>query len=121
MKTPFELMGGTYHQEGDFLIPDLIVPRAPKIGVWGMRRKRYLQQYHDGIYTGMLLSGKLNAHLKEIDYAAEEMFLQLVDQMAARENVTERLKAQNQMLWVQRMNSIRDRAMEIVNRDLIYS
>ena len=61
----------TYHREGDYLIPDLIAPPAPKIGVWGMRRKRYLQQYHDGIYTGMLLSGKLNAHLEEIDRTAE--------------------------------------------------
>ena len=60
----------TYHREGDYLIPDLIPPESPRIGVWGMRRKRYLQQYYDGIYTGLLLSGKLNAHLEEIDRAA---------------------------------------------------
>ena len=121
MKTPYELTGGTYHQESDYLIPDLIAPPAPKIGVWGMRRKRWLQQYHHGIYTGMLLSGKLNAHMEEIDRAAEDMFLQLVSQMAINEGVTEQLKAQDQVLWVQRMNSIRDRAMETVNNELIYT
>lgn len=121
MKTPYERMGGTYHQEGDYLIPDLIAPPAPKVGVWGLRRKRYLQQYHDGIYTGLLLNGKLNAHLEEIDHAAEDMFFQLIDQIAACEGVTDQLKAKDQMLWVQRMNRIRNRATEIVNRDLIYA
>ena len=120
-QSDFEHMGGTYHREGDYLIPVLIVPRAPKIGIWGMRRKRYLQQNHDGIYTGMLLSGKLNAHLEEIDRAAEDLFFQLVDQMAASDGVTEQIKANNQMQWVQRMNNIRDRAMEIVNHELIYT
>lgn len=110
----------TYHRKGEYLLPDLIPPEAPEIGIWGMRRKRYLQQYHDGIYTGLLLSGKHNAHLEEIDHAAEDMFLQLVNQMAAREGVTEQLKAQDQMLWVQRMNSVRIRATEIVNQELIY-
>ena len=64
----------TYHREGDYLIPDLIPPESPKIGVWGMRRRDYLKKYHDGIYTGMLFSGKLNAHLEEIDRSANEMF-----------------------------------------------
>lgn len=120
-QSDYECMGGTYHKEGDYLIPDLIAPPAPKIGVWGLRRKRYLQQHHDGIYTGLLLSGKLNTHLEEIDHAAEDMFLQLVDRIAAREGVTDQLKAKDQMLWVQRMNSIRNRAAEIINRDLIYA
>ncbi len=120
-QSDFERMGGTYYQEGDYLVPDLIAPPAPKIGIWGMRRRRYLQQYHDGIYIGMLLSGKLNTHLEEIDRAAENMFLQLVDQMAAREGVTEQLKAQDQLRWVRRMNSIQDRAIEVVNHDLIYA
>ncbi|MBE6997233.1 MAG: TnpV protein [Ruminococcaceae bacterium] len=100
----------TYHREGDYLIPDLIAPPAPKIGVWGMRRKRYLQQYHDGIYTGMLLSGKLNAHLEEIDRTAEDMFFQT--------GVTERLKAENQLEWVRQMNAIRVQAEEAVFHDL---
>ena len=117
-QSDFERTGGTYHREGDYLIPDLVAPPAPKIGIWGMRRKHYLQQYHDGIYTGMLLSGKLNSHLEEIDQAAENMFFQLVDQMAASEGITEQLKVRDQMLWVQRMNCIRDIATEVVNHDL---
>ena len=119
MKTPYENMGGTYHQEGDYLIPCLIAPTAPKICVWGMGRKRYLQQYQDGVYTGMLLSGKLNAHLEEIDHAAEEMFFQLVSQMAASEGITEQLKAKDQMAWARQMNSIRIRIEEIVYSEFI--
>ena len=110
----------TYHREGDYLIPDLIPPESPRIGVWGMRRKQYLQQYHDGIYTGLLLSGKLNAHLEEIDRSANEMYEQLIGQYAEREGVTEELKTQDQMEWVRRMNDIRERAEETVTRELIY-
>ena len=111
----------TYHREGDYLLPDLIPPETPKIGVWGMRRRDYLRKYHDGVYTGMLLSGKLNAHLEEIDRSANEMFDLLMKQYAAREGVTEQLKAVNQMEWVRRMNSIRERVEEIVLCDLINS
>ena len=111
----------TYHREGDYLLPDLIPPEAPRIGVWGMKRKRYLQQYRDGIYTGLLLSGKLSAHLEEIDRSANEMFELLMKQYAAREGVTEELKAQNQMEWVRRMNSIRERTEEVINKELIQS
>lgn len=110
----------TYHCEGDYLIPNLITPEVPRIGVWGMRRKRYLQQYHNGIYTGILLSGKLNAHLEEIDRTASEMFELLVDQHAAHEGVTEQLKAENPMEWVRRMNSIQKRVIEVVLQELIY-
>ena len=110
----------TYHREGDYLLPDLVPPPEPKIGFWGMRRKRYLQQYHDGIYTGMLLSGKLNAHLEEIDHSANALFDHLIKQYADREGVTEGLKAIDQMEWVRRMNSIRERVIEIVNMDIIY-
>ena len=78
----------TYHREGDYLIPDLLPPEEPGIGVWGQRRKRFLQKYHDGIYTGMLLSGKLSAHLEVIDRSASEMFDLLIKQYAAREGVT---------------------------------
>ena len=111
----------TYHREGDYLLPDLIPPEAPHIGVWGTRRKRYLQQYHDGIYTGLLLSGKLNSHLEEIDHSANEMFDLLIEQYAERQGVTEELKARDQMEWVRRMNSIREQATEVVNHDLIYA
>ena len=111
----------TYHREGDYLIPDLLPPEAPHIGAWGVRRKRYLQQYHGGIYTGLFLSGKLNTHLEEIDRAANEMFDLLMKQYAAREGVTEQLKAENQMEWVRRMNSIRERVTEVVLQELIYN
>lgn len=109
----------TYHREGDYLIPDLLPPPSPNIGVWGLRRKRHLQQHHEGIYTGLLLSGRLNAHLEEIDRSANEMFDLLIKQYAAHEGVTEQLKAENQMEWVRRMNSIRERAEEAILRDLI--
>ena len=111
----------TYHREGDYLLPDLLPPEAPRIGVWGMRRKQYLQQYHDGIYTGLLLGGKLNAHLKEIDREANEMFDLLMKQYAVREGVTEQLKAKNQMEWVRQMNNIRERVEEVVNLEKIES
>ena len=114
-------MSITYHEKNGFLIPNVIVPQSPRIGIWGKRRADYLRKNRRPIYTGMQLAGKLNAHLEEVDRQAREMMDLLTRQMAARENVTEQLKAQNQMLWVQRMNNIRDRAMEVVNNDLIYT
>lgn len=84
MKSVFEELGGTYHNEGDYLIPDIVAPEAPHIGVWGRERKHYLQQYHNSIYTALLLSGKLNAHLEEIDRSANEMFDLLMKQCADR-------------------------------------
>ena len=111
----------TYHCEGDYLIPDLVPPPSPKIGIWGMRRRDFLRKYHDGIYTGMLLSGTLNAHLEEIDRSANEMFDLLIKQYAEREDVTEKLKASDQMEWVQRMNSIRERVEETISQELIYT
>jgi len=111
----------TYHREGDYLLPDLIPPEAPRIGVWGMRHREFLRKHHSGIYTGLLLSGKLNAHLEEVNRQAEEMLFHLVDQMARVEGVTEQLKAANQMAWVGAMNNIRARAEEVVYAELIYS
>ena len=110
----------TYHTEGEYLIPDLIAPDSPAVGVWGMRRLTYLQQHRRPIYSGMLMTGTLNAHLEEIDHAAEEMTELLMTQMAEREGVTEQLKAEDQMAWVQAMNSIRSRVEEIVLAELIY-
>jgi hypothetical protein len=110
----------TYHREGDYLIPDLLPPSSPNIGVWGQRRKRFLQQYHDGLYTGLILSDKLKAHLEEIDLSANEMFELLMKQYAASEGVTEQLKAENQMEWVQKMNCIRTKAEEMVYTELIF-
>ena len=109
----------TYHWEGDYLIPDLIPPESPQIGVWGERRRIWLRTNCRPTYTRMLFSGTLNAHLEEINRTAEEMMDRLMSQIAEREGLTEQLKAENQMAWVQRMNSIRHRAEEIVRRDLI--
>ena len=111
----------TYHQHGDYLLPELEVPESPTIGVWGERRRKYLREHQHAIYTGMLLSGKLNAHLEEIDLQANSMFSQLVEQFSNTGGVTEGLKAENQMLWVQRMNNIQSRAAEIVCAELIYA
>lgn len=109
-----------YHDENGYLIPDLIAPESPAVGMWGMRRLAYLRQHRRPIYSGMLMTGTLNAHLEEIDHAAKEMTDLLMAQMAEREGVTEQLKAEDQMIWVQRMNSIRSRAEEIVLAELIY-
>ena len=120
MKTTFEILDGTYRQEGDYLIPDVEVPESPKIGIWGERRRRYLREHEKVNYTAMLLSGTLNSHLEEVDRSASKMFDRLVAQIAAQEGVTEPLKTTNQLEWVQRMNNIRSRVNEIINAELIY-
>ena len=111
----------TYRQVGDYQIPNLRVPENPKIGKYGMLRREYLRKHRDGLYTGMLLSGDLNSHLEETDRQATEMMESLISEMAKKENVTETLKAENQMMWVQKMNSIQNRAEEVVLNELIYS
>ena len=111
----------TYHREGDYLIPDLAAPEDIPTGIWGMRRRDYLKRHRNGIYTGMLLSGKLNAHLAQINQQATEMFERLIRQMAAEQGVTEQLKAQDQMAWVSAMNNIRSAAEEVILNELIYS
>ena len=123
-KTIFEEMGGAYVRQGDYLLPCLFLPAEKEnkpIGVWGQRHLRYLKQHRKVLYTNLLTSGKLNSYLADIDEQAEGMFLRLVKQMAEREGVTEQLKAENQMEWICRMNSIRSRVAEIVNAELIYS
>ena len=119
MKTTFETLGGTYRQEGDYLLPNLEAPEGPQIGIWGERRRRYLREHEKAAYTAMLLSGGLNAHLEEVDRSASEMFDRLVAQIAEQEGITEQLKAANQMEWVQRTNNIRNRVIEIVSATLI--
>ena len=89
----------TYHWEGDYLIPDLEPPEAPQIGKYGTMRHNYLRDHHRGVFDGMLLSGKLNAHLEEVDHEANEMMERLTTQMAKVEGVTEQLKAADQMAW----------------------
>ncbi len=111
----------TYHREGDYLVPDLAAPEDIPTGIWGTRRRKFLRQHRNGIYTRMLLSGKLNAHLAEIDWQATEMFERLTRQMAADQGVTEQLKAQDQMAWVDAMNNIRNAAEEVILDELIYS
>ena len=111
----------TYHREGDYLVPDLLPPQEPHVEIWWQRRKRFLQKYHDGIYTGLLLSGKLNAPLEEIDRSVNEMLDLLIKQYAAHEGVTEQLKAEDQMEWVRRMNGIRERAEEVIEKEVLFS
>lgn len=111
----------TYRQTGDYLVPDLELPENPKVGKFGMLRQTYLREHRSPIYTGMLFSGKLNPHLEEIDRQANEMLDRLIAQMKQEQGVTEELKAENQMLWVQMMNTIRNAAEEIVLNELIYS
>ena len=111
----------TYHWEGDYLIPDLEPPEAPRVGKYGTMRHNYLRDYHTGVFHGMLLSGRLNAHLEEVDCQANEMMERLATQMAKAEGVTEQLKAADQMAWVGAMNNIKARAEEIVLNELIYA
>ena len=113
----------TYTQQGDYLLPDLKLPEQPKveIGVFGKRHLRYLERNRKILYTNLLSKGKLTAYLADINEQAENMFDRLVKQLAEREGVTEQLKANNQMLWIKKMNSIRNRAEEIVNHEFIYS
>ena len=122
-KTIFEQMGGTYSQVGDYLLPDLKLSeeKQANIGVWGMRHKRFLKENHRVLYANLMTSGKLVAYLEDIEQQATAMFLRLVKELAEKENVTEELKATDQMLWVQKMNNIRNRATEIVNAELIYT
>ncbi|MCI5656682.1 MAG: TnpV protein [Ruminococcus sp.] len=121
-KTIFEQIGGTYTQVGDYYLPNLKLPEEEKqanIGVWGMRHKRFLRKNHRLLYANLMTSGKLVAYLDDIEQQATAMFLRLVKELAEK-NVTEELKATNQMLWVQKINNIRNRATEIVNTELIY-
>lgn len=112
-----------YELRGDYYFPCLVVPAQEErhIGIWGQRHLRYIKQERKTLYAELLTSGKLNTYLADINEQAAEQMLLLTKQMAEREAVTEQLKARDQMLWVQRMNNIRDRAMEIVNHDLIYA
>ena len=122
-KTIFEQMGGTYTMQGDYRLPDLTLPTEEErpIGVWGQRRLRYLKQHHKILYCNLLTSGKLRFHLADVEKEAQSLFLRLVKEYAEREGVTEQLKAENPMEWVQKMNNIRNRAAETVYADLIFA
>lgn len=123
MKSLYEQMGGTYRQEGDYLIPNLLPPEGSDtpLGKYGRLRRTFLKEHHNGIYTAMLMDGSLLDHLYEIDQSCKERLELIVSQMAERENVTEALKAADQMEWVRRMNNIRNRAEEMVLADIVYA
>ena len=122
MKSLFEEMGGTYRQEGDYLIPNLTLPDEPEyqIGKYGHLRRSYLKEYHPVLYANFLTSGTLHRHLAEIDQACNERMEIIISDMAKQDGVTETLKVADQMEWVRRMNSIRSRAEEVVLSELVY-
>ena len=117
-----EKNGIWYELQGDYYLPCLKLPEESEvyIGIWGQRHRRYLKNHHRVRYINLLTSGKLNSYLADIDRQAEAMFSRLVKQLSKKEGVTEAIKAENQLLWVQRMNNIRSAAMEIVSSELIY-
>ena len=121
-KSIFEQYGGTYTQVGDYLLPDLIIDETERqpVGKYGRMRKRYLKEHRPILFSNLLLSGKLDQHLAEIDHACVEGIDLLTRQMADQEGVTEALKATDQMEWVRRMNNIQNRAEEIVLNELVY-
>ena len=111
-----------YELQGDYYIPCLVLDETDTqpIGMWGRRHLSYLREYRPVLHTSLVLSGKLHRYLAEVDNRATEMFARLVTQMVAQQGITEQLKAQDQMAWVQRMNNIRNAAEEIILQDLIY-
>ena len=118
-----EKNGLWYELQGDYYLPCLKLPKEESrhIGVWGQRHLRYLKQHRKVLYSELMISGKLNDYLADLNEQAEEMFSRLVKQLAEKEGLTEALKAENQMLWVQKMNNIHNAAMEVVSNDLIYA
>ncbi len=122
METIFENNGGVYTQQGDYLLPNLALSdeTEKQIGVWGIRHKRYLKSNHRVLYYNLLTSGKLYNYLADVDKRAKNLFEQTVTSLAEQEQITEKLKAENMMLWVRKMNNIRNRATEIVNEQVIY-
>lgn len=123
MASFFEQRGGTYTAVNGVLLPDLVLEAPPPgpLGKFGRMRKRYLEQRRDGTFTALVLSGKLTEHLLEVDQTARDQLAALTRQLAAAEGVTESLKARDPLVWVQHMNSIRNRAEEIVKNELIYN
>lgn len=119
-----EITGISYTLQGDYYLPDFELPTEEKesnIGVWGMRHANYLNQNHKVVFYNLLTSGKLSSYLTDINERAETMFQQLVKELSEKEDVTERLKATDTMLWVQKMNNIRNRASEVIYKTIIYN
>ena len=122
-KTIFEQTGGTYTTQGDYCLPNLTLPPEEErhIGVWAQRRLRYLKQHHKILYCNLLTSGKIHSHLTDVEQEAQTLFLRLVKEYAEQEGLTEQMKAENQMEWVQRTNNIRERVNEVVNTEMIFT
>lgn len=121
-KSIFEQMGGTYTQQGDYVLPNLILPAENQpIGIWGQRHARYLKQHRKILYYNLLTSGKLNSYLTDIDKQAEEMLSRIINEMTKKQGTSEQLKANDQMAWVGKMNNIRNRAIEIVKYQIIFT
>lgn len=121
VKSIFEQMGGTYETQGDYRLPCLALPAEETlVGIWGQRHLRYIRQHRKALYTALWLGGELDAYLADIDRQAQEMFFQLVKEYADRQGITERLKAENQMEWIGRMNNCKAQAEEIIQAELIY-
>lgn len=118
-----EKTGISYTLQGDYYLPDLVLPAEENkhIGIWGQRYLRYIRQHKKVFYTNLLTSGRLNSYLMDIDRQAEKLFLRLVEQMAEREGITEKLKAEQPMEWVGKMNMLREKATEIVNAEVIFA
>lgn len=119
-KSFFEQIGGTYHREGDYLLPNLTVPESVSVGVLGQRHLRYIRAHRKALYTSLQLSGKLNSYLADIDQQAQKQLDTIIQQMVQSQGITETLKATDPIDWVDRMNNIRGAAMEIVNEEVIY-
>ena len=121
-KTIFEEMGGTYIRHGDYFIPCLTLPEEEQrfIGVWGQRHLRYLKEHKRTVYITLLTSGKLNSYLADIEEQAQEHFERIIEQMKQVQEITEQLKAENQMEWVARTNNIQSCAREIVENEILY-
>lgn len=121
-ETIFEEMGGTYIRQGDYLIPCLTLPEEEQrfIGVWGQRHLRYLKEHKRTVYITLLTSGKLNSYLADIEEQAQEHFERIIEQMKQVQEITEQLKAENQMEWVARTNNIQSCAREIVENEILY-
>ena len=122
MKSIFEQQGGTYTMQGDYRLPNLLPPTEEErpIGVWGQRRLNYLKHHRKVLYYNLLTFGNLHSRLADIEEQAQDLFSQLVKEYAEKEGITEQLKATDQMKWVQKMNNIRERVIEIVNKQIIF-
>ena len=116
-----ESNGLWYERQGDYYLPCLAAPEQQPVGVWGELHRRYLRENRHAVYSGLLISGKLDAYLADIDRQAEAMFVRLMKELAQREGITEELKAADQMTWVGAMNNIKQRVAEIVTQEIVFS